>query len=66
MIWNGRAGGLLVTADLPPAPEGKVYELWAIAGGRPRPAGLFTVDAGGKASLHVAPLEGWRRSTSSP
>jgi anti-sigma-K factor RskA len=58
MIWNGRAGGLLVTADLPRAPEGKVYELWAIAGGKPRPAGLFTVDAEGKATLHVAPIEG--------
>jgi len=58
MIWNGRAGGLLVTADLPPPPEGKVYELWAIAGGKPRPAGLFTVDAEGRSSLHVAPLEG--------
>src|SRR5439155_6750326 len=58
IIWNARAGGLLVAADLPPPPAGKVYELWAIAGGEPLPAGLFTVDAEGKASLAVAPLAG--------
>ena len=58
IIWNARAGGLLVAADLPPPPAGKVYELWAIAGGQPLPAGLFTVDAEGKASLTVAPLAG--------
>ena len=57
-IWNARAGGLLVAADLPPPPAGKVYELWAIAGGKPLPAGLFTVDAEGKGSLAVAPLAG--------
>src|SRR5205814_116823 len=58
LIWNARAGGLLVAADLPPPPAGKVYELWAIAGGKPLPAGLFTVDAEGKGSLAVAPLSG--------
>jgi len=58
IIWNARAGGLLVAADLPPPPAGKIYELWAIAGGQPLPAGLFTVDAEGKASLTVAPLAG--------
>ena len=58
IIWNARAGGLLVTADLPPLPEGKIYELWAIAGGKPLPAGLFTVDAEGKGRLAVAPLAG--------
>jgi len=58
IIWNARAGGLLVAADLPPPPAGKVYELWAIAGGKPLPAGLFTVDAEGKGSLAVAPLAG--------
>jgi anti-sigma-K factor RskA len=58
VIWNPGAGGLLVATDLPPAPEGKVYELWAIAGGKPVPAGLFTVDAGGKGSVRVPALEG--------
>jgi anti-sigma-K factor RskA len=58
MVWNARAGGLLVAVDLPSAPEGKTYELWAITGGTPRPAGLFNVDRDGKASLTVPPLEG--------
>jgi anti-sigma-K factor RskA len=58
MIWNPRAGGLFVAVDLPAAPEGKTYELWAIAGGKPVPAGLFSVDAEGKGQLRVGPLEG--------
>lgn len=58
MFWNPRAGGVFVAVDLPPAPEGKVYELWAIAGGRPVPAGLFGVDAQGRGRLEVAALEG--------
>ena len=58
IIWNARAGGFLVAADLPPPPAGKIYELWAIAGGKPLPAGLFTVDVEGKGSLAVAPLPG--------
>ena len=58
IIWNARAGGLLVAADLPLLPEGKIYELWAIAGGKPLPAGLFGVDAEGKGRLVVAPLAG--------
>ena len=34
----------LLVADLPPAAEGKTYELWAIRGDRPpEPAGLFAV-----------------------
>ena len=53
MIWNPRAGGLLVALNLPPAPAGKTYELWAIAEGKPRPAGLFNVDAQGKGTLAV-------------
>jgi anti-sigma-K factor RskA len=58
VIWNPRAGGLLVAVDLPPVPPGKTYELWAISGGKPLPAGLFTVDAQGKGTLTLSPLEG--------
>ncbi len=58
MIWNERDGGVFVAADLPPAPPGKAYELWAIVGGKPIPAGLFGVDAEGKGSARVAPLAG--------
>ena len=34
---------------------GKVYELWTISAGQPRPAGVFTVDASGRATHPVAP-----------
>jgi len=58
MLWHATAGGLLVAQALPPAPEGKAYELWAIAGkGAPQPAGVFTVDAKGVGSLRVAPMQ---------
>jgi anti-sigma factor RsiW len=33
---------LLVVSRLPRAPEGKAYEIWVIAGGRPAAAGLFS------------------------
>jgi len=56
VVWNPRAGGVLVAKDLPPAPADKTYELWAIAGGKPLPAGLFTVDAEGRGNLALPPL----------
>ena len=48
LIWNDAGGGHLFVAGLPPAPAGKTYELWTIAGQTPRPAGLFGVDAAGR------------------
>lgn len=47
---TGRA--VLYTSGLPPAPAGKAYQLWFIAGGRPLPGGVFTPDAQGRATLH--------------
>jgi anti-sigma-K factor RskA len=59
LLWHATAGGLLVAQGLPPAAEGKAYELWAIAGkGAPQPAGVFTVDAKGVGSLRMAPIQG--------
>lgn len=52
VVWHPERGGVILVSDLPAAPEGKAYELWTIAGGTPRPAGVFGVDAGGK---------GWHR-----
>jgi len=49
VIWHDKAGGHLMVSNLPPAPEGKAYELWALGGAQPRPAGLFQVDASGRA-----------------
>jgi anti-sigma-K factor RskA len=54
LVWHEERGGYLVVANIPPAPAGKVYELWTISAGQPRPAGLFTVDASGEATHPVA------------
>lgn len=59
VLWNRRAGGLLVAAGLPPLPEGKTYQLWAIAGkAAPVPAGTFSPDASGGISGRVPSLPG--------
>ena len=39
---NAQRGVLLIASNLPPAPSGKIYELWVISKqGVPQPAGLF-------------------------
>ena len=45
---------VLVASELPPAPEGQVYETWIIRDGMPEPAGLFEPRDGEAA----APVEG--------
>ena len=52
-VGDGRA--VLVAENLPPTPEGKVYETWLMHGGVPEPAGLFEPGDGGDAA---APIEG--------
>jgi anti-sigma-K factor RskA len=58
MLWHPETGGLFHVFNLPVPPEGKVYELWAISGKTPLPAGVFTVDSSGRGTIPVAPLEG--------
>ncbi|MBI4628388.1 MAG: anti-sigma factor [Candidatus Rokubacteria bacterium] len=58
VVWHAVAGGHLVVANLPRAPEGKAYELWTIGEGAPQPAGLFQVDAQGRGSRRVEPVAG--------
>lgn len=53
MIWHDRAGGQLFVANLPPAPAGKAYELWALGGAAPQAAGVFQVDASGRGTHRV-------------
>ncbi len=49
LLWNpDTRQGLFLTRGLPPAPAGRAYELWAIAGSEPVPAGVFGVDRGGR------------------
>jgi hypothetical protein len=58
LIWHETAGGQLFVANLPPAPSGKAYELWTLGGPAPRPAGVFQVDAAGRATHRVEPAPG--------
>jgi anti-sigma-K factor RskA len=58
LVWHATAGGQLFVANLPPAPAGKAYELWTLGGPAPRPAGVFQVDASGRAIHPVAPVPG--------
>jgi hypothetical protein len=54
-------GVLLIASNLPPAPAGKVYEMWTIpkgVGARPVPAGLFQPDpSGGAIHLQRGPVD---------
>jgi anti-sigma-K factor RskA len=55
VLLNPTRGVLLIANNLPPAPAGKIYEMWIIpkgAGARPIPAGLFQTDTGGN-GLHM-------------
>ncbi len=57
LLWNPIARtGLLLTSGLPQTPADKAYELWAIIGDEPVPAGVFTVDLRGRSIFRLPPL----------
>jgi anti-sigma-K factor RskA len=57
LLWNAATRqGLLLARGLPTPPPGHIYELWALAGAQPVPAGVFDVDPGGRAMLRLPPL----------
>jgi anti-sigma-K factor RskA len=50
VFLNPNQGVLLLASNLPPAPAGKIYEMWVIpAAGNPVPAGLFQTESNGTA-----------------
>jgi anti-sigma-K factor RskA len=52
LVMDKRTGRAVLAAHgLPPAPAGKTYQLWYIAGGKPLPGGLFNADPAGRAVL---------------
>jgi hypothetical protein len=62
LLWNPAArAGVLLTSGLPQLPGNRIYELWAIAGKEPVPAGLFEVDEAGRAFLRLQALPRGRR-----
>ncbi len=58
VVWHPTAGGQVLVANLPSAPSGKTYELWTIASGTARPAGVFAVDTAGRAIARLEPTGG--------
>ena len=57
VVWHAVNGGHMFVANLSPAPPGKVYELWTIGKGATQPAGVFQVDAQGRGSHRIAPVD---------
>ena len=47
---------ILIASGLDPAPEGKAYEVWVIGKAAPVPAGVFQVDASGRAVVRLPPV----------
>ena len=54
VVWSAqKKRALLMASGLAPAPAGKVYEVWVIAGAAPVPSGLFHVDPTGRATVDL-------------
>ena len=49
---------VLVAENMPPAPEGKTYQIWVIKGDTPQPSGLFEPKGGSIAAVVENPVEG--------
>ena len=49
---------VLVVEDMPPAPEGKTYQIWVIKGDTPQPSGIFEPKGDSIAAVVEKPVEG--------
>ncbi len=49
---------VLMAEDMPPAPEGKTYQIWVIKGDTPQPSGLFESKGRSIAAVVEKPVEG--------
>ena len=49
---------ILVAENMPPAPEGKTYQIWVIKGDTPEPSGLFDPRGDSVAAVVENPVEG--------
>lgn len=56
VFWDTRTKEVYLSADtLPKAPEGMQYQLWAIEGGKPVSAGMYSEDKDAKIALSTIP-----------
>jgi anti-sigma-K factor RskA len=49
---------VLIAENMPPAPEGKTYQIWVIKGDTPKPSGLFEPRGDSVAAVVENPVEG--------
>jgi hypothetical protein len=49
-LWSRNRGMVFTGVDLPPAPQGRVYQVWVVTAQAPVSAGLLTPDAAGRAT----------------
>lgn len=52
LAYNKAGSAMMIVEGLPPAPAGKDYQIWFIAGGKPLPGGVFKPDAKGHVEMH--------------
>ena len=53
LAFDAKSGAAVLVANgLPPAPQGKAYQLWFMVGSHPVPGRVFNVDATGAAVAH--------------
>jgi anti-sigma-K factor RskA len=50
-LWSRNRGMVFTTANLPPAPAGRVYQVWVVTAQAPVSAGLLSLDANGRATV---------------
>jgi anti-sigma-K factor RskA len=53
-LWSRDRGMVFTVANLPPAPEGRVYQVWVVTADAPISAGLLMPDAVGGGSAYFA------------
>lgn len=58
VLLTGEGQAVLVATDLPPPPEGQVYEAWVVRDGAPEPAALFLPSEGEATTAVAGSLEG--------
>ena len=54
----GDERAVLMAEDMPPAPEGKTFQIWVIQGDVPQPGGLFQTSEDPVATVIAQPLSG--------
>lgn len=50
-LWSRNRGMVFTTTNLPPAPAGRVYQVWVVTAAAPVSAGLLVPDPSGRASV---------------